>query len=124
MNDLLNKYGVPGYADGGSVQDIQDWWAANAGRGSQADLDRWLATSGYTAAQINEALPQFGVADLNKAIANAQAQQEVLDRQARREALRAQYPGQEVIVSGPSKAISCSAFVNSMICWGVLAGSP
>ena len=101
MNDLLNKYGVPGYADGGSVQDIQNWWAANEGKGTQADLDRWLATSGYTAAQINEALPQFSVTDLNKAIANAQAQQEILDRQARREALREQYPGQEVIVSGP-----------------------
>ena len=72
MNDLLNKYGVPGYADGGSVQDIQNWWAANEGKGTQADLDRWLATSGYTAAQINEALPQFGVADLQNAISGAQ----------------------------------------------------
>jgi hypothetical protein len=60
---------LPGGADT-RMQEIRNWYAANEGRGTQADLDRWLA-SGYTAQEINRALPQWGVADLDRAIATA-----------------------------------------------------
>jgi hypothetical protein len=50
---------------------IQNWFRANDGKGDQAALDKWLATSGYTPEQINKALPQWGVADLRKAQRNA-----------------------------------------------------
>lgn len=63
---------LPGGADT-RMQEIRNWYAANEGRGTQADLDRWLA-SGYTAQEINRALPQWGVADLDRAIANARQQ--------------------------------------------------
>ena len=100
-------------AEGGSTtKEIRDWWAANEGKGTQADLDRWLATSGYTAAQMNEALPQFGVADLNSAIKRAQSQQEVADREARREALRQQNPGQSMIISGGGPSEPAAPAVN------------
>jgi len=48
-------------------QAIRAWWTANEGRGDQAALDRFLA-SGYTAQEINKALPQLGVGDLESAI--------------------------------------------------------
>jgi hypothetical protein len=51
--------------------DIQNWYQQNQG-GSAENLDKFLATSGFTAQQISEALPQFGVSDLEKAIAGAQ----------------------------------------------------
>jgi len=54
-----------------TTQAIKSWYDANNGKGTQADLDRWLATSGYTSAQINKALPQWSVADLDKAITAA-----------------------------------------------------
>ena len=60
---------LPGGADT-RMQEIRNWYAANEGRGTQADLDRFLA-SGYTAQELNRALPQFGVADLDRAIATA-----------------------------------------------------
>jgi hypothetical protein len=60
---------LPGGADA-RAQEIRNWYAANEGRGTQADLDRFLA-SGYSAQEINRALPQFGVADLDRAIATA-----------------------------------------------------
>jgi len=60
---------LPGGAET-RMQEIRNWYAANEGRGTQADLDRWLA-SGYTAQEINRALPQWGVADLDRAIATA-----------------------------------------------------
>jgi len=63
---------LPGGADT-RMQEIRNWYAANEGRGTQADLDRWLA-SGYTAQEINRALPQWGVADLDRAIATARQQ--------------------------------------------------
>ncbi len=72
----------PGPTTGGSAgsnvdpttRAILDWYNANNGRTdpqAQADLNKWLATSGFTAAQINKALPQWGVADLQKAIDTA-----------------------------------------------------
>jgi len=54
---------------------IQDWYKANEGRGDQAGLDKWLATSGYTPEQINKALPQWGTEDLRKAQRNAEIKQ-------------------------------------------------
>ena len=56
---------TPGY-----VGDIQSWYKQNQG-GTQEDLNKFLSTSGYSAQQINEALPQYGVSDLEKAIAAA-----------------------------------------------------
>ena len=53
------------------IQAIRDWYAANAGQGTQADLNRWLATSGYTAREINAALPQWGLNDLQNAMRTA-----------------------------------------------------
>jgi len=53
------------------IQEIKDWYSTNNGKGTQADLDKWLATSGYTAAEINEALPQWSEQDLEKAINTA-----------------------------------------------------
>lgn len=76
--------GAVAFADGGTTQKIQEWWKANEGKGDQAALDKWLATSGYSAADIAKALPQFSVTDLNKAIATAMTRQEVLDRQESR----------------------------------------
>jgi hypothetical protein len=60
---------LPGGMDA-RTQEIRNWYAANEGRGDQAALDRFLA-SGYTAQEINRALPQWGVADLDRAIATA-----------------------------------------------------
>jgi hypothetical protein len=60
---------LPGGADT-RMQEIRNFYTANEGRGDQAGLDRFLA-SGYTAQEINRALPQFGVADLDRAIATA-----------------------------------------------------
>jgi hypothetical protein len=57
---------LPGGADA-RAQEIRNWYAANEGRGTQADLDRFLA-SGYSAQEINRALPQFGVNDLERQI--------------------------------------------------------
>jgi hypothetical protein len=57
---------LPGGADT-RMQEIRNWYAANEGRGDQAGLDRFLA-SGYTAQEINRALPQFGVNDLERQI--------------------------------------------------------
>ena len=45
------------------LQAIQQWYNSNVGRTdpqAQADLNRFLATSGYTAREINAALPQWG----------------------------------------------------------------
>ena len=53
------------------IQEIKDWYNANNGKGTQADLDKWLATSGYTATEINEALPQWREQDLETAINKA-----------------------------------------------------
>lgn len=53
------------------IQAIRDWWAANEGQGTQADLNRWLATSGYSAREINQALPQFSIFDLQNAMRTA-----------------------------------------------------
>jgi hypothetical protein len=53
------------------IQAIQDWYNANVGRGTQQDLNRWLATSGYTAREINTALPQWGLNDLQNAMRTA-----------------------------------------------------
>jgi hypothetical protein len=55
------------------IQEIKNWYNANVGRGDQAALDRWLATSGYTPQEINAALPQWGVADLQAAINQARS---------------------------------------------------
>lgn len=63
---------LPGGADT-RMQEIRNWYAANEGRGDQAALDRFLA-SGYTSQELNRALPQFGVADLDRAIATARQQ--------------------------------------------------
>lgn len=52
------------------TQQIQSWYAQNQG-GSQENLDKFLATSGYSPEMINQALPQFGVTDLQAAMANA-----------------------------------------------------
>lgn len=60
---------LPGGADA-RAQEIRNWYAANEGRGTQADLDRFLA-SGYSAQEINKALPQFGVNDLERQIGAA-----------------------------------------------------
>jgi len=60
---------LPGGADA-RAQEIRNWYAANEGRGTQADLDRFLA-SGYSAQEINRALPQFGVNDLERQIGAA-----------------------------------------------------
>ena len=60
---------LPGGADA-RAQEIRNWYAANEGRGTQADLDRFLA-SGYSAQEINRALPQFGVNDLERVIGAA-----------------------------------------------------
>ena len=57
---------LPGGMDA-RAQEIRNWYAANEGRGTQADLDRFLA-SGYSAQEINRALPQFGVNDLERQI--------------------------------------------------------
>ena len=57
---------LPGGIDA-RAQEIRNWYAANEGRGTQADLDRFLA-SGYSAQEINRALPQFGVNDLERQI--------------------------------------------------------
>jgi hypothetical protein len=57
-----------------STGGIMDWYNANVGRTddrAQGDLNNFLANSGYTAAQISEALPQWGVSDLEAAINNA-----------------------------------------------------
>ena len=79
---LMHGGMVSGYAEGGDVTgEIQNWWKANEGKGDQAALDKWLATSGYSASQISKALPQFSVTDLNKAITLAKNRQEVIDRQ-------------------------------------------
>lgn len=48
-------------------QEIQNWLAAYADKGTQADLDRFLA-SGYTAQEINQAAPQYATGDLQRAI--------------------------------------------------------
>ena len=64
-----------GTSNSSAIKAIQDWYKANEGKGDQAALDKWLATSGYTAEQINAALPQWGVADLNKAIRTAKIKQ-------------------------------------------------
>jgi len=60
---------LPGGIDA-RAQEIRNWWSANEGRGTQADLDRFLA-SGYSAQEINKALPQFGVNDLERQIGAA-----------------------------------------------------
>lgn len=60
---------LPGGLDA-RAQEIRNWYAANEGRGTQADLDRFLA-SGYSAQEINKALPQFGVNDLERQIGAA-----------------------------------------------------
>jgi len=60
---------LPGGADA-RAQEIRNWYAANEGRGDQAGLDRFLA-SGYSAQEINRALPQFGVNDLERQIGAA-----------------------------------------------------
>ena len=60
---------LPGGLDA-RAQEIRNWYAANEGRGTQADLDRFLA-SGYSAQEINKALPQFGVNDLERQISAA-----------------------------------------------------
>ena len=60
---------LPGGADA-RAQEIRNWYAANEGRGDQAGLDRFLA-SGYSAQEINRALPQFGVNDLERVIGAA-----------------------------------------------------
>jgi hypothetical protein len=57
---------LPGGIDA-RAQEVRNWYAANEGRGTQADLDRFLA-SGYSAQEINRALPQFGVNDLERQI--------------------------------------------------------
>ena len=77
--------GAVAFADGGdTTKNIQEWWKANEGKGDQAALDKWLATSGYSAAEIAKALPQFSVTDLNSAIASALTRQQVADRQETR----------------------------------------
>jgi len=56
------------------IQSIQQWYNANAGRTdpqAQGDLNRFLATSGYTAREINAALPQWGLNDLQNAMRTA-----------------------------------------------------
>lgn len=56
------------------IQAIRDWYNANAGRTgpeAESDLSRFLATSGYSAREINQALPQFSVFDLQNAMRNA-----------------------------------------------------
>jgi hypothetical protein len=60
---------LPGGLDA-RAQEIRNWWSANEGQGTQADLDRFLA-SGYSAQEINKALPQFGVNDLERQIGAA-----------------------------------------------------
>ena len=66
---------LPGGADA-RAQEIQNWYAANAGRTdpqAQPDLERFLA-SGYTAQEINSALPQFDVPFLTSGISSARQQ--------------------------------------------------
>lgn len=54
-----------------ATEAIQNWWQQNQGQATPEELDRFLATSGYSAEMINQALPQFGVTDLQAAMANA-----------------------------------------------------
>jgi hypothetical protein len=64
---------LPGGADA-RAQEIRNWYAANEGRTdpqAQADLQRFLA-SGYSAQEINRALPQFDVPFLSSGISAAQ----------------------------------------------------
>lgn len=60
---------LPGGMDA-RTQEIRNFFTANDGRGTQAELDRFLA-SGYSAQEINRALPQFGVNDLERQIGTA-----------------------------------------------------
>jgi hypothetical protein len=82
---------LPGGADT-RMQEIRNYYAANEGRGDQAGLDRFLA-SGYTAQEINRALPQFGVADLDRAIATARQQNPDAALQRQLAAYQATAPG-------------------------------
>jgi len=75
LTAALANGGAVAFADGGqagSAQRIQEWWEANQGKASEQDLQNFLVTSGYSAAQINQALPQFKVSDLNNAMRVAQ----------------------------------------------------
>ena len=82
---------LPGGADT-RMQEIRNFYTANEGRGDQAGLDRFLA-SGYTAQEINRALPQFGVADLDRAIATARQQNPDATLQRQLAAYQATAPG-------------------------------
>ncbi len=56
------------------IQAIQQWYSANVGRTdpqAQGDLNRFLATSGFTAREINTALPQWDLSDLQTAMRTA-----------------------------------------------------
>ena len=56
------------------IQSIQQWYNSNVGRTdpqAQSDLNRFLATSGFTAREINAALPQWGLNDLQNAMRTA-----------------------------------------------------
>lgn len=61
---------APATAAPSYLSDIQNWYQQNQG-GPTENLDKFLATSGYSAEMINQALPQFGVTDLQAAMANA-----------------------------------------------------
>lgn len=65
------QYTAPAYAamaQDNSVQDIQQSYAQLTALGSQDALDRYLATTPYTAAQLSAALPQYSESALQNVI--------------------------------------------------------
>jgi hypothetical protein len=69
-----NYLGTPMYEAPTATGGIMEWYNANVGRTddrAQGDLNNFLANSGYTAKDIATALPQWGEADLQTAIAAA-----------------------------------------------------
>jgi len=85
---------LPGGADA-RAQEIQNWYAANAGRTdpqAQGDLERFLA-SGYSAQEINRALPQFDVPFLTSGISAARQQNPDAALQRQLAAYQATAPG-------------------------------
>ena len=85
---------LPGGADA-RAQEIRNWYAANEGRTdpqAQGDLERFLA-SGYSAQEINRALPQFDVPFLTSGISAARQQNPDAALQRQLAAYQATAPG-------------------------------
>lgn len=102
INNLLNKYGVPGYASGGEIDPAELRAQIEAGPRTQAALDQALLK--YEPAQLAAAFPEFGgVADYNNAAREAYARVQAQEQADSRAAVRADMAarGEEFRIANP-----------------------